>query len=60
MSRIKAKFPGTCRKCGKKINVGDQIEWQKGLGYLGSLYCNERSWKLLRVGAKKDRNKAEE
>lgn len=37
-----------------------QIEWQKGLGYLGSLYCNERSWKLLRVGAKKDRNKADE
>jgi len=37
-----------------------QIEWSKGLGFLGSIHTDERSWKLLRVGAKKDRNKAEE
>jgi hypothetical protein len=29
---ITAKYPGTCRKCGRAIKVGDQIEWQKGKG----------------------------
>jgi hypothetical protein len=32
MARITAKFAGTCRKCGGRIKVGDQIEWQKGTG----------------------------
>jgi len=29
---IIAKYPGTCRKCGRQINVGDRIDWQKGRG----------------------------
>lgn len=37
-----------------------QIELPKSLGYLGSIYCNESAWKLMRVGAKKDLNKADE
>lgn len=27
---IKAKFAGTCKTCGRKISVGDEIEWTKG------------------------------
>lgn len=27
-----AKFPGTCRKCGQPISVGQKIEWEKGRG----------------------------
>jgi len=37
-----------------------EIEWPKSLGFLGSIYCNEKSWKLLRVGKVKDRNKKDE
>lgn len=37
-----------------------QIELPKSLGYLGSIYCNEAAWKLMRTGAKKDLNKADE
>lgn len=29
---ITAKFAGTCRKCGGRIEVGDKIEWEKGKG----------------------------
>lgn len=29
---ITAKFPGKCRKCGAAIEVGEQIEWIKGVG----------------------------
>jgi len=38
----------------------NEIEWPKGLGFLGSIYCNEKSWKLMRVGKVKDRNKKDE
>lgn len=38
----------------------NEIEWPKGLGFLGSIYCNEKSWKLLRVGRVKDRKKKDE
>ena len=27
-----AKYPGRCRKCGRPINRGDQIEWESGKG----------------------------
>lgn len=37
-----------------------EIEWPKSLGFLGSIYCNEKSWKLMRVGKIKDRNKKDE
>lgn len=37
-----------------------EIEWQKSLGFLGSIYCNEKSWKLMRIGKVKDRNKKDE
>lgn len=37
-----------------------QLELKKDLGTLGSLYCNERSWKNLRVKSKKDLVKGEE
>jgi hypothetical protein len=29
---IKAKFPSRCAGCGKTIDVGAQIEWEKGSG----------------------------
>jgi hypothetical protein len=29
---ISAKFRGTCKKCGKKHDVGDAILWQKNVG----------------------------
>lgn len=29
---IKAKFTGTCRKCGGDIAVGEEIEWSRGEG----------------------------
>lgn len=29
---IKAKYPGKCNRCGKKINVGDEIEWDRVSG----------------------------
>jgi hypothetical protein len=29
---ITAKYPGKCKKCGGRINVGDKIEWTKGEG----------------------------
>ncbi len=29
---ITAKYPGTCKKCGGKIEVGQKIEWAKGEG----------------------------
>ncbi len=38
----------------------NEIEWPKGLGFLGSIYCNEKSWKLMRVGKVKDRKKKDE
>jgi len=37
-----------------------QIEWPKSLGFLGSIYCNEAAWKLMRTGLVKDLNKADE
>jgi len=37
-----------------------EIEWLKSLGFLGSIYCNEKSWKNMRVGKVKDRNKKDE
>jgi len=27
-----AKYPGTCRRCGQPINVGDEINWEQGKG----------------------------
>jgi len=27
---IRAKFPGTCPRCGQPIQVGDSIEWERG------------------------------
>jgi len=29
---MRAKFPGTCRKCGTNFSVGTLIEWSKGAG----------------------------
>ena len=29
---IHAKYAGTCRKCGRPINVGDEIDWERGRG----------------------------
>lgn len=29
---ISAKYPGTCKKCGGKIAVGEKIEWSAGQG----------------------------
>jgi len=29
---MKAKYQGTCNKCGQKIMVGDDINWEKGKG----------------------------
>lgn len=29
---ITAKYPGTCKRCGKGIRAGEQIEWVKGQG----------------------------
>ncbi len=29
---IRAKFPGKCQKCGRRIEAGEQVEWQKGRG----------------------------
>jgi hypothetical protein len=29
---ITAKYPGTCRECGGRIQQGDRIEWEKGAG----------------------------
>lgn len=42
------------------LSHSNEIEWLKSLGFLGSIYCNEKSWKLMRVGKVKDRNKADE
>jgi hypothetical protein len=42
------------------LSHSHEIEWPKSLGFLGSIYCNERSWKLMRVGKVKDRNKKDE
>lgn len=28
--KITAKYPGMCPKCGTSIQVGDQVEWEKG------------------------------
>ena len=42
------------------LSHSNEIEWQKSLGFLGSIYCNEKSWKLMRVGKVKDRNKKDE
>jgi hypothetical protein len=29
---ITARYPGKCNKCGGSIRVGEQIEWEKGVG----------------------------
>jgi hypothetical protein len=42
------------------LSHSHEIEWPKSLGFLGSIYCNEKSWKLLRIGKVKDRNKKDE
>lgn len=42
------------------ISHSHEIEWPKSLGFLGSIYCNEKSWKLLQVKKVKDRNKKDE
>lgn len=42
------------------MSHSNEIEWPKSLGFLGSIYCNEKSWKLMRVGKVKDRNKKDE
>ena len=38
----------------------NELEWLKSLGFLGSIYCNEKAWKNMRVGKVKDRNKKDE
>lgn len=42
------------------LSHSHEIEWPKSLGFLGSIYCNEKSWKLMRVGKVKDRKKKDE
>lgn len=42
------------------LSHSSEIEWPKSLGFLGSIFCNEKSWKLLRVGKIKDRTKKDE
>ena len=42
------------------MSHSNEIEWPKSLGFLGSIYCNEKSWKLLRQSKVKDRNKKDE
>lgn len=57
MTGIEARYPVDDTML---LSHSNEIEWLKSLGFLGSIYCNERSWKLLRVGKVKDRNKADE
>jgi hypothetical protein len=37
---IAARFPGTCRECGRRIHQGDRINWARGAGST-HLNCNE-------------------
>ena len=30
--KIHAKFPGTCRGCGRAFDAGDRVWWLKGVG----------------------------
>ena len=32
MAQMKAKYAGVCRRCGGRINVGDDIDWTKETG----------------------------
>lgn len=54
---IKIRFPVEDTMLKSHSN---EIEWLKSLGFLGSIYCNEKSWKVMRVGKVKDRNKKDE
>ncbi len=39
---IMAKYEGTCTKCGGKIRVGDEINWEKGRG-ASHVTCPEKT-----------------
>jgi hypothetical protein len=54
---LKVRFPVDDTMLKSHSN---EIEWLKSLGFLGSIYCNEKSWKNMRVGKVKDRNKKDE
>jgi len=41
MSSMRAKYPGTCWKCGGAIAKGDTIEWEKGRG-ASHLACKDK------------------
>lgn len=49
---IKAKFPGKCKKCGGKINVGEEINWAKGEG-ASHVTCPENPEPVKPQGPKK-------
>jgi uracil-DNA glycosylase len=42
------------------MNHSWQVEWPKALGFLGSIYSNERAWKNMRVGTKAGNHKPNE
>lgn len=53
--------PVNCEHDTMLLHHAEYPEMNKGLGFLGSLYSNEASWKLLRrVRAKEQSNKADE
>jgi hypothetical protein len=54
---LKVRFPVEDTMLKSHSN---EIEWLKSLGFLGSIYTNEKAWKLMRVGKVKDRNKKDE
>lgn len=39
---IRAKFAGTCRICAERINVGAEIEWEKGKGAM-HIECKDKT-----------------
>lgn len=40
--KITSKYPARCRKCGGNINVGDQVEWERG-GGVEHVECPEQT-----------------
>ena len=40
--RLNMRFPGTCLECGKRINLGEQGLWARGVG-VKHVECAERS-----------------
>ena len=44
---ISAKYPSSCKACGRQVNPGDRVEWVAGDKFVSHVQCTEAGQTLI-------------